>query len=84
MHLLFLILFIAISLHAAVVERSEISSVWSSHFVDFAIATDSTAKLQYVSFYDKDRKMTIAMRSLSSNDWQFKTLPQTTGWDSHN
>ena len=84
MHLFFLILFIAISLHAAVVERSDISSVWSSHFVDFAIATDSAAELQYVSFYDKDRKMTIAMRSLSSNDWQFKTLPQTTGWDSHN
>lgn len=84
MHLFLIILFIAFSLHAAVMDRSDISSVWSSHFVDFAIATDSAAELQYVSFYDKDRKMTIAMRNLSSNDWQFKTLPQTTGWDSHN
>jgi hypothetical protein len=76
-------LIMAVSLDAAVVERSDITNVWSSHFVDFALVTDSTAQLQYAGFYDKDRKMTIAMRSLSSKQWQLKTLPPTTQWDSH-
>jgi len=83
MYKLILALFMATSISAAVVEQSDISLVWSSHFVDFALATDSVAQLQYVGFYDKDRNMTIAQRSLSSKQWQLKTLPPTTGWDSH-
>jgi hypothetical protein len=83
MHKLILVLLMAITINAAIAERSDITNVWSSHFVDFAIVTDSVSQLQYVGFYDKDRKMTIAQRSLSSKQWQIKTLPQTTGWDSH-
>ncbi|HMA63633.1 MAG: BNR repeat-containing protein [Fibrobacterota bacterium] len=83
MHKLIWVLIMALSINAAVVERSDITNVWSSHFVDFALVTDSASQLQYVGFYDKDRKMTIAQRSLSSKQWQLKTLPVTTGWDSH-
>jgi len=83
MHKFILVIIIATSISAAVMERSDITNVWSSHFVDFAFVTDSAAQLQYVGFYDKDRKMTIAQRSLSSKQWQLKTLPVTTGWDSH-
>ncbi len=83
MHKLIIVLIMAVTLNAAIVEQSDITNVWSSHFVDFALVTDSSALLQYVGFYDKDRKMTIAQRNLSSKQWQLKSLPVTTGWDSH-
>jgi len=69
---------------AAIIEKVDVDSVWSAHPVNFAIVTVKSADIQYVAYYDKNRKMTVAKRSLSSKTWQYKTLPSTTGWDSHN
>ncbi len=60
----------------------EISSVWSGHPVGFDLLT--TKDRQYVAFYDADRRMTVAARALSSEEWQFVRLPSQLGWDSHN
>lgn len=37
-----------------------------------------------VGFYDADRRLTVAVRSLDEKDWVFVPLPRHTGWDSHN
>lgn len=39
---------------------------------------------QYVAFYDDSRQMTVGVRALGGRRWQFKRLPETLGWDSHN
>jgi hypothetical protein len=68
---------------AAITEKVDVDSVWSAHPVDFAIVTLLPKQQQFVVYYDRNRRMTIAKRSLSSTSWQHKTLPSTTGWDSH-
>lgn len=61
---------------------SEIESVWSGHPVGFALLT--APPLQYVAYYDAQRRMTVASRRLDSPDWIVQKLPSTLGWDSHN
>lgn len=60
----------------------DIAPVWSGHPVGFALLTE--ANRQYVAFYDAERRMTVASRSLDSDTWQMVRLPETIGWDSHN
>lgn len=60
----------------------DIAPVWSGHPVGFALLTGGSR--QYVAFYDADRRMTVAARKLDSDEWQFATLPERIGWDSHN
>ena len=60
----------------------EISRVPADCPVGFSLLTTST--LQYVAYYDADRRMTVASRALDSDDWQRKVLPSKFGWDSHN
>lgn len=64
-----------------VVERVDVAPVWSGHPVGFAI--DTTGDRQYVAFYDAQRQMTVAARSLGSDSWTFARLPSRLGWDSH-
>ncbi len=59
-----------------------VAPVWSGHPVAFAIET--IGERQYVAYYDRDRRMTVAARRLDSAEWTFQKLPQTLGWDSHN
>ena len=39
---------------------------------------------QFVAYYDAQRRMSIAQRSLDSTNWTITKLPSTLGWDSHN
>lgn len=63
-------------------ERLEIAEVPSGFPVGFCLLTEGTR--QYVAYYDKLRRMTVASRSLDSRQWQYQILPSRVGWDSHN
>ena len=60
----------------------DVTKVWSGHPVGFELLTHG--RHQYVAFYDADRRMTVAARTLDQQSWQFVRLSQTLGWDSHN
>jgi hypothetical protein len=60
----------------------DISKVPSDFPVGFCLLT--AGRRQYVAYYDKDRQMTVASRTLDSDQWQFQPLPSKVGWDSHN
>ncbi|HVS64086.1 MAG TPA: BNR repeat-containing protein [Thermoanaerobaculia bacterium] len=59
----------------------EVEPVWSGHPVSFGIAT--AGDRQYVAYYDAERRMSVASRSLDSTEWQFVRLPSRLDWDSH-
>ena len=69
------------------------ASVWAGHPVRFDFLTHGD--MQFVAFYDADRKITVGMRKLGSDDWTFaqpegiwlerrKRLSSEVAWDSHN
>ena len=60
----------------------EVAPVWAGHRVGFSLLTVNDRQL--VGFYDADRRLTVAVRSLDEKDWVFVPLPRHTGWDSHN
>jgi hypothetical protein len=60
----------------------DIALVWSGHPVRFCLLT--TDNQQFVAYYDRDRQMTVAMRSLDSDQWRYRKLDSKVGWDSHN
>ncbi len=60
----------------------DVVPVWSGHPVGFHSLVASNR--QFVAFYDAERQMTVAMRSLPSTNWTFMRLPEKVGWDSHN
>ena len=70
-----------------------ISKVWAGHPVSFDLLT--YGDVQFVAFYDADRKMTVGMRNLDAEMWTFEQprgvwlenrgrLSSETGWDTHN
>jgi hypothetical protein len=63
--------------HAIAVEP-----VWAGHPVGFCLLTH--APFQFVAYYDAQRRMSVAQRSLDSTNWTITKLPSTLGWDSHN
>jgi hypothetical protein len=63
-------------------EALEIAPVWSGHPVGFSLLT--RGDWQFAAFYDADRRMTVAARTLDSATWEFVVLPESVGWDSHN
>ncbi len=60
----------------------EIAEVPAGFRVGFCLLT--TQEIQYVAYYDAQRRMTIALRALDSDKWQYQVLPSEVGWDSHN
>lgn len=65
------------------IEQSlEIAKVPAGFRVGFSLLT--TKDIQYVAYFDAQRHMTVASRSLDSNTWQYQILPSKVGWDSHN
>lgn len=65
------------------VEQSlDIAEVPSGFPVGFCLLTAGIH--QYVAYYDKDHRMTVASRTLDSDEWQYQVLPSNVGWDSHN
>jgi hypothetical protein len=72
----------AAPVESAVSEMIEISKVSSEFPVGFSLLT--TPGRQYVAYYDAERHMTVAARSLDSPAWIYQTLPTRIDWDSHN
>lgn len=66
----------------AVEEAVDVSEVWSGHRVGFFLLTEG--ERQYAFFYDAQRRMTAAMRKLSSSEWEYHRPGSNLGWDSHN
>jgi hypothetical protein len=60
----------------------DVAPVWSGHPVRFALLT--CGPRQFVAFYDAERQMTVAARTLDSTRWDFQRLPSQLAWDSHN
>ena len=77
-------------------ERIVIDEIWSAVSVGFCLLTHED--LQYVAYYNSDRRMVVGMRSLSQSTFTTKVLPSESekpprqskatstiqGWDSHN
>ena len=63
-------------------KTSFVDNVWTGASMNFEMAVHNGK--QYVAYYDKDGWMTIASRSLDSEEWQRMRLDNKTGWDSHN
>ena len=70
-----------------------IAAVWSGHPVGFDLLTHG--EVQFIAFYDADRKITVGMRKLDEETWTFAQpegvwlenrgrLSSEIGWDSHN
>ena len=70
-----------------------VATVWAGHPVGFDLLTHG--EMQFVAFYDADRKITVGMRKLDEEVWAFahpegiwlenrKRLSSEIGWDSHN
>lgn len=60
----------------------DVAPIWAGHSVGFSLLTVNDRQL--VGFYDADRRLTMAVRSLGEKGWTFVPLPRHTGWDSHN
>jgi hypothetical protein len=60
----------------------DVESVWSGHPVGFCLLTHPPH--QFVAYYDSERRMTVAQRTLGDTAWTFTKLPSQVGWDSHN
>ncbi len=67
---------------AAGVEKLDLEPVWSAHPVGFCLLTH--APHQFVAYYDAQRRMSVAQRTLGATNWAFTRLPSQLGWDSHN
>jgi hypothetical protein len=66
----------------AIAEELDVTDVWSGHPVGFYLLTRGDR--QFAAFYDTNRALTIADRTLGSSTWKLVRLPTSVGWDSHN
>ena len=66
----------------SIAETLDITDVFSGHPVFFWLVTRGDQ--QFAAFYDANRQMTVAQRTLGSTTWTFTRLASTLGWDSHN
>ncbi|NIA13791.1 MAG: hypothetical protein GWP08_06885 [Nitrospiraceae bacterium] len=64
------------------VETIDIAPVWAGHPVGFCLITHGGQ--QFAAYYDAERRLTVASRTLDSAVWQKAVLPERVGWDSHN
>lgn len=60
----------------------DVAEVPAGFPVRFCLLTAGNS--QYVAYYDRQRRMTVAARTLDSDTWQRQVLPSRVGWDSHN
>ena len=70
-----------------------VATVWSGHPVGFDLLTHGD--VQFIAFYNAERKMTVGMRKIDEETWTFAhpegvwletrdRLSSEIGWDSHN
>ena len=67
---------------AGAVQTLAVEPVWAGHPVGFCLLTHPP--FQFVAYYDAQRRMSVAQRSLDSTNWTITKLPSSVGWDSHN
>lgn len=72
----------AVASELVVAESLEIAKVPAEFPVGFDLLTSTDR--QYVAYYDADRHMTVAARSLNSSEWVYHKLPSQIICDSHN
>jgi hypothetical protein len=66
-----------------VLEAVHVDEIWSAVPVRFCLLTHGD--MQYVAYFDSERRMAVVQRKLSERAFRDKTvLPSTQGWDSHN
>jgi hypothetical protein len=70
------------TLAAPAVSALNIEPVWSGHSVGCALLTHGDQQL--VAYYDADRQMSVAQRTLGESKWKITKLDSRVGWDSHN
>lgn len=77
-------------------ERIVIDKIWSAVPVGFCLLTEGN--MQYIAYYNSDRRMVVGMRLLNHSSFMTKVLPSESnepprrgkvtstiqGWDSHN
>lgn len=59
-----------------------VDEVWTGAGAGFGFATRGDR--QYIAYYDAERWMSVAVRSLDSEEWQKVRLDNQIGWDAHN
>ena len=67
---------------AVAVDMLDVAKVSAAYPVGFALLTHPP--YQFVAYYDKHRRLTVAQRKLDQRKWKLTRLPDVTGWDSHN
>lgn len=60
----------------------DIAPVWAGHPVNFALLTRGDA--QFAAYYDANRQLTVAQRTIGRREWRCKVLPTALKWDAHN
>lgn len=60
----------------------EIEPVWAGHSVGFSLVTHGDK--QFAAYFDANRQLSVAERSLASSDWKITKLDSKLEWDSHN
>ena len=60
----------------------DIEPVWSAHRVGFGLLT--ARGRQYAAYYDAQRRMSVAQRTLGRREWTITRLDSVLNWDSHN
>lgn len=66
----------------SVVSSSQVDLTQSRVGVPQHVLTDGDT--QYVAYYDADRQMVIAARTVGTDTWVKQPLPEYVGWDAHN
>jgi len=65
-----------------ILEKIPVEPVWAGTRVRYALLTHDNH--QFVAYYDANKQMTVAQRTLDSKEWTFKKLDSYIAWDSHN
>lgn len=66
------------------VRRIPVAMGLASHPVNGGDCLVSDGEYQYLAFYDDEHRMTVAKRKLGETEWEFASLPESVGWDTHN
>lgn len=66
------------------IRRVPVAMGLASHPVNGGRCLVSDGEFQYIAFYDPEHRMTVGKRKLGETEWDFATLPERVGWDTHN
>lgn len=70
------------AIYPKIVEEIFVDSVWVANRVAYDLCT--VGNMQFVSYYDANRMMSVAQRKVGDKHWNKTVLPNKLTWDSHN